>query len=72
MIITGPGIKLYQAIVLRKGIELYAKTGLRPNTAWTPKNMLNAASAITGKTYKRGQYAQAIADLTTWIEANHE
>ena len=62
------GVTTFQAIVLRKAIELYQKTGMKPNRAYTPTNMLRTAGRITGKTFKRGQYAQAIAALTEWVE----
>lgn len=60
--------RVYQALAIRKGLESYVKHRIRLNTAWTPAAMLRTAGAITGKTYGRGQYEAAIADLTTWIE----
>jgi hypothetical protein len=67
---AGPdAVALYRAMALRSGLGLYAKTGMRPNREWTPTAMLKAAGGICGKTYKRGQYEQAAADLTQWIEA---
>lgn len=71
IVFSGPdGVATYQAIVLKHGLALYAKTRMRPNRAWTPTAMLATAGKITGKTYKRGAYAQAVADLEQWIEAN--
>lgn len=69
MIVTGTGIRVYQAAAIKSGLKLYANTGMKPNRAWTPSAMLKTASAITGKPYKRGQYAVAIADLESWIAA---
>jgi hypothetical protein len=67
----GPGgVATYRAIALKHGLKLYADCGIQPNRAWTPMAMLATAGQITGKTYKRGQYAQAIADLTAWINVN--
>ena len=67
---AGPdGVALYRAIALRSGLAMYAKCGLKPNRAWTPTAMLQAAGGITGKIYKRGQYQIAADDLTVWIEA---
>ena len=63
-------VNIYAAIVLKSGIGLYAKCGIRPNRHYTPTRMLAAAGAITGKKYKRGQYAQAVADLQEWIDTN--
>jgi hypothetical protein len=67
---VGPdATRLFQAGVLRSAIDLYVKTGLQANRAYTPANMLRAAGSITGKAYKRRQLPQASADLTTWIDA---
>lgn len=69
---AGPdATKLFAAITVRSGINLYLKTGLKPSRAYTPTNMSAFVSNITGKTYKRGKggLAQAAADLGLWIEA---
>ena len=64
---VGPdAIALYRATAIRSGLKMYAKCGMRPNRAWTPTAMLKAAGEITGKTYKRGQYLSAAADLEIW------
>ena len=68
--VTGPGIVVYRAIVLKHGLKLYVKTGIKPNTSWTISNMLKATSSITGIKYKRSQALEAIADLEYWIKAN--
>lgn len=66
---TGPdGVALFRAMALRSALKMYAKCGLKPNRAWTPSVMLQMAAGITGKTYKRGHYEQAVADLHVWIE----
>ena len=71
IIFTGPGgVATYRAIALKHGLYLYATCRIKPNRAWTPTAMLRAAGQITGKTYKRGHYHEAIADLTAWINAN--
>ena len=64
------GVDTFRAIVIRSGLDLYARTGLKPNRAYTPSAMLRVAGEITGKTFKRGQYQQAIDALTEWIDAN--
>ena len=61
-------VRLFQAVSLRSGIKLYQKTKIRPNKAWTPTAMLTLAGRICGKTYRRGQFQEAIDDLTIWIE----
>jgi hypothetical protein len=63
------GVATYRAIVIKQSIAFYAKTGMKVNRAYTPAAMLMAAESITGKSYKRGQYALAIADLEAWIAA---
>lgn len=68
-VFAGPdAVKLYQATALASGLRLYAKTGMKPNRAWSPSNMLKAATGITGKPYKRGQYEQAANDLKIWSD----
>ena len=64
------GVDTFRAVALRSGLSLYAKTGMKPNRAWTPGNMLKAAGEITGVKYRRGEYQRAIAHLTTWLETN--
>jgi len=83
-IVTGPGgttfagpeaVDLFRAVALKSGISMYAKCGMKPNSMWTPTNMLAAAGRLTGKKYKlsRSGYAKAIADLEAWIvEARRE
>ena len=64
------GVNTFIAISLKSGLRLYAKTGIKPNSAWTPTAMLRKASEITGKAYKRGQYVEAAADLDAWLAVN--
>ena len=67
---VGPdAVALFRAATIVSALRLYAKTGMKPNRMWTPTAMLKAASAITGKTYKRGQYEQAADDVSTWVQA---
>lgn len=67
--IVGPdATNLYRAIVLRSSIKLYAATGMIPTRGVTITKMLAMAGQYTGKKYKRGQYAEAQADLNVWIE----
>jgi hypothetical protein len=65
---VGPdAVQLFRAASLASGLKLYAKTKIKPNRAWTPTAMLCAAAEITLKTYSRGEYLQAAADLTIWV-----
>jgi hypothetical protein len=45
------------------------KLGFRLTRTATPTRTFYLASRITGKTYKRGQYDLAIADVNQWIWA---
>ena len=58
--------KIYQAIVVAKALRFYAKTGMKVNTAYTPKNMMATAARITGETYKARDYIGAAEDLEAW------
>lgn len=63
MTFTGRGVDVFRAKVIASGLRLYAKTGMRPNRAWTPTAMLKAANALTGHVYRRGQYEAAACAL---------
>ena len=63
---------VYQAIVIKHAIKLYATAGIKANSSYTPGNMLRTAGRITGKSFKRGQYQQAIAALDDWIKQQHD
>lgn len=66
---VGPdAVALFRAAALWSGLRLYARSRIKPNRAWTPTAMLKAAGQITGKTYKRGQYETAAADLKIWMD----
>jgi len=60
---------IYQAMVIRKGLEFYRKHGMRINRMYTPKRMMDMATAITGRKFKPRDYATAEQVLTLWIEA---
>ena len=51
--------QVYRALVIAKALKLYANTGIKANRAYTPTNMLNVATEITGRKFKRGQYMEA-------------
>lgn len=60
-------VNVFALITLKGALKLYDATGMKPNRAYTPTAMLAAAGKATGKTYKRGQFKAAIADLETVI-----
>ncbi len=61
----------FQALAIRSGLKLYAATGMKPNSMWTPTNMLRTAGRITGKVYGRGQYLKAADDLLKWADQHN-
>lgn len=64
---SGPDqVDRYRAIVLATGLDLYRKTGLRPNRAYTPKAMMTAAAEITGRKFKARAYQEAAEALREW------
>jgi hypothetical protein len=67
-----PQVARYRAVVIKHALILYAETGMKANRMYTPTNMLNAAAGITGKTYKRGQYVQAAADIQSVLNGSFE
>jgi hypothetical protein len=64
------GVNTFAAITLKSGLKLYAKTGMKPNALWTPKNMMAKATQITGQKFKARDYMGAVAALEAWIAAN--
>lgn len=42
----------YRRIVIANGLKMYAKCGMMPNRAYTPKNMMTMAAKLTGKKFK--------------------
>lgn len=59
---------IYQAMVIRSALRLYAKTGMQVNRAYTPSAMMRTARRITGvKGLKSRDYAGAAAALDEWI-----
>lgn len=60
-------VLLFKAITLRSGLKL-AQAGIKLNRWTTTSDLFKMATNYTGKPYKRGQYEQARADLTIWID----
>jgi len=73
---TGNPVYVIQAMAVKRGMEFYLRTGMRVNTAYTPKNMLATAGKITGEDYgakwNAKTAAKAIAGLEAWIIAQHK
>jgi hypothetical protein len=60
----GTGVDVFRAAVIASGLSLYAKTGMRPNRAYTPTAMIRAAGEMTGRKYKAREYDRASEDLS--------
>lgn len=62
-------VDVYRALVIASGLELYAKTGMKPNRAYTPSAMMKAAREFTGKTLKARDYVGAAKALREWADS---
>jgi hypothetical protein len=60
-------ISVWDAAVLMTGIKLLSK-GIIPRRGWTMTKALAAASAYSGRKYKRTEWPQAIEDIRVWKE----
>lgn len=68
-VITGRDIPLFQCLVVASAMELYAKTKMLPNRAYTPTRMLDFAESVLKVRYKRTQMLEAAAHLRAWARA---
>lgn len=66
--ITDPASPRVQAVFIRAHLRAVA-AGMRPRAPMTRGGLLDLASSYTGKGYKLGQYQEAIADLTTFLDS---
>ena len=63
---TPPQIHSFRARVIATALEVYAKTGVKVNKAYTPTAMMKAAQELTGKTFAKRDYlgaAKAIREI---------
>lgn len=60
--------EIYQALALAAGLKIYAKSGMLPNRAWTPKAMRETAQRITGRTFKARDYLGMAEALRAWAD----
>ena len=67
-LITNPADPMVQAKFLKIHLKIMAK-GLK-HSKMSGTTLLGKVSALTGRTYKRGQYQLAIDDLNT-METNN-
>lgn len=68
-VFTGSDMDIFKGFVLAGSLDLYDKTKMLPTRGAKASGMLKLATEMTGKPYKRGQYAQAAADLREMAEA---
>lgn len=67
---TGPGaVDVFVMAALATGLRLYAKTGIKPNRAWTPKAMMAAAERHTGQKFRSRDYEGAAAALSAKVQS---
>lgn len=62
----GDATKIFQAKAIRQGLKA-CKIGMRLNRAYTPTALFRTATNLTGKTFKRGQYDEAISAMDELI-----
>jgi hypothetical protein len=67
-VLTEDNIPKYRALVIANALELYARTRIKANTAYTPRNMLAFVRRTTGKTFHHGQYLEAAQALRDWVK----
>ena len=67
--ITNPADPMVQALFLKQHLKLMSK-GLR-HSKMSGTALLGKVSALTGRTYKRGQYLLALNDLDNLKEKNN-
>lgn len=70
-VFTGSAVNAYAAIVVAKGLEVYAKTGMKLNRAYTPANMMAQAARVTGKKFKARDYLGAAKALREYAETQN-
>lgn len=68
-VFTGPTVNAYVALTVARALDLYAKTGMKVNRAYTPKNMMATATKLTGQKFKARDYAGASKALRDYAQA---
>lgn len=70
---TGEGaVNVFAMAVIASGLRMYAKTGMRPNRAYTPTNMMRAARGHLGDAAKgigAREYLKMADKLTEKVQA---
>ena len=63
ILISGDSTRVYQMMVVASALRLFAKSGLKVNRNYTPNAMMRAATHLTGKRFKAGDYVGAAEAL---------
>ena len=67
---NGPAaVNVYAMTTLSTALQLYAKTGMQVNRAYTPKAMMAAAATYTGQKFKARDYLGAAEALLAAAKA---
>ena len=66
---TGSAVNVFAASVIASGLRLYARTGIKPNRAYTPSNMMRMAAKVTGRKFKARDYLGAAKAIDDWKAA---
>ena len=59
-------VRRYQALAIASALELYARTGMRANSAYTPRNMISAAGRILDQVQPKRDYVGTAKRLREW------
>jgi hypothetical protein len=59
-------VSIYRATAFEVALRAYARSGIRVNRLWTPKNMMAVAAEITGLKFKTREYEKAADALRAW------
>lgn len=71
-VFTGGAVNTYVALTMATALKPYARTGIKANRAYTPKNMMAMATKITGKTFKARDYMGAHDALREWAASQSD
>lgn len=63
------GVNVFVMATVATGLRLYAKTGMKPNRAWTPTAMMRKAEELTGEKFGKRDYLKAADALTAKVQS---
>lgn len=59
---------IFRAIQLKVFLKLYIKSGIRPSSKVTLKDMLDEISSFTQASYRTQDKLKALEDITHWLK----